>query len=153
MATSLVNSYAKGRFIEKCALPLGGSDNILVIPVQSTSIPSDTTLRTCANLQAVWTAGALEANFTNYSRIALTSSAITITTTLTGSFQQAASFTTQVWAAAGGAINNTLAAILLAYRPTSGTADSGCMLLATLAYSGTTTGGALTAVLGTLTDT
>lgn len=152
MATSLVNSYAKGRFIEKCMLPLG-TDHILVVPIQSASIPSDTTLRTCSNLAAVFTAGALEATFSNYSRIPLTSSSITITTTLTGSFQQAASFTTQVWAGAGGAVNNTLAAILLAYQPTTGTADSGCLVLATLSYAGTTTGGALTAVLGTLTDT
>lgn len=150
MASPLVNTWAKGRFIEKCMLPLG-TDNILVVPLQSASIPTDTVLRNCANLGAVFTAGALEATFSNYSRVALSSSAITITTN-TGAFTQAASFTTQVWAAAGGAVNNTLAAIVLAYRPTSGTADSGCLVLATLGYAGTTTGGALTAVLGTLTD-
>jgi hypothetical protein len=151
VASSLVNTWAKGRFIEKCMLPLG-TDNILVVPIQSASIPTDTVLRNCANLGAVFTAGALEATFSNYARVVLSSSAITITTN-TGAFTQAASFTTQVWAAAGGAVNNTLAAIVLAYRPTSGTADAGCLVLATLAYAGTTTGGALTAVLGTLTDT
>lgn len=109
-------------------------------------------MRNCTNLGAVFTAGALEATFSNYSRVVLPSSSITITAN-TGSFTEAASFTTQVWAGAGGAVNNTLAAIVLAYRPTSGTADSGCLVLATLAYAGTTTGGALTAVLGTLTDT
>lgn len=150
MALSLVNTWAKGRFIEKCMLPLG-TDNILVIPIQSASIPTDTVLRNCANLGAVFTAGALEATFTNYSRIALASSAITITTNTT-TFSQTASFTTQVWAAAGGAVNNTLAAIVLAYRPTTGTADSGCLVLATLAYAGSTTGGALTVVFGTLAD-
>lgn len=151
MSGSLVNTYAKGRFIEKCMLPLG-TDHILLVPLQSASIPSDTTLRNCANLAAVFTAGALEATFSNYSRISLSSSAITITTN-TGAFTQAASFATQVWAAAGGAVNNTLAALVLAYQPTTGTADSGCLVLATLAYAGSTTGGALTAVLGTLTDT
>lgn len=147
----LINTYAKGRFIEKCMLPLG-TDHILVIPLQSTSIPSDTTLRNCANLAAVFTAGALEATFSNYSRIALASSAITITTNTSTPFSQVASFATQVWTAAGGAVNNTFNAIVLAYQPTTGTADSGCLVLATLSYAGTTTAGALTAVLGTLTD-
>jgi hypothetical protein len=151
MASPLVNTWAKGRFIEKCMLPLG-TDSILVVPIQSTSIPSDATLQDCANLGAVFTAGALEATFTSYTRPALSSSSITITTNTTAN-TQAASFTTQVWNAAGGALNNTLAAIVLAYRPTSGTADSGCLVLATISYAGTTTGGNLTAVLGTLTDT
>ena len=150
MALSLINTYAKGRFIEKCMLPLG-TDHILVIPIQSASIPTDTALRNCANLGAVFTAGALEATFSNYARISLSSSAITVATDTVG-FKQAASFTTQVWAAAGGALNNTLAALLLVYQPTTGTADSGCLVLASLAYAGTTTGGALTAVIGTLTD-
>lgn len=148
MATSLVNTFAKGRFVEKCMLPLG-TDAILVVPLQSASIPTDTVLRSCANLGAVFTAGALEATFSNYARIALTSAAITITTTLSGTFPQSVALSTQVWSAAGGAVNNTLAAIVLAYRPTSGTADSGCLVLGTLAYAGTTTGGALTAALGT----
>jgi hypothetical protein len=151
MASPLINTFAKGRFIEKCMLPLG-TDNILVVPLQSASIPTDTVLRNCTNLGAVFTAGGLEATFTNYVRKVLSSSDITITTNTT-TFTQAASFTTQVWAAAGGAVNNTLAAIVLAYRPTSSTADSGCLVLATLGYAGTTTAGALTAVLGTLTDT
>lgn len=151
MALSLVNTYAKGRFIEKCMLPLG-TDHILVIPIQSASIPSDTTLRNCANLGAVFTAGALEATFTNYSRISLSSSAITITTDTTG-FKQTATFTAQTWTAAGGGVNNTLAALILAYQPTTSTADSGCLVLATLAFAGSTTGGNLTATIGTLSDT
>jgi hypothetical protein len=133
-------------------LPLG-TDNILVIPIQSTSIPTDTVLRNCQNLGAVFTAGALEANFTNYSRKALATADITIAYDTTTTFAPTASFATQVWAAAGGALNNTFAAIVLAYRPTAATADSGCLVLATIGYTGSTTGGALTAVLGTLKDT
>jgi hypothetical protein len=150
-SSPLINTWAKGRFIEKCMLPLG-TDHILVIPLQSTGIPTDTVLRNCANLAAVFTAGGLEATFSNYSRISLSSSAITITTN-TSTFFQAASFTSQVWAAAGGAVNNTFSALVLAYQPTTGTADSGCLVLATLAYAGSTTAGALTAAIGTLTDT
>lgn len=151
MAGSLVNTYAKGRFIEKCMLPLG-TDNILVIPIQSASIPTDNVLRNCQTLAAIFTAGALEATFTNYSRKVLGTGDITITYDLVTNFAPTASFATQVWAAAGGGVNNTLAAMLLVYRPTTGTADSGCLPLAVLAYTGTTTAGALTAVLGTLKD-
>lgn len=148
--TSLVNTFAKGRFIEKCSLPLG-TDNILVIPLQTTALPTDTVLRNCANLGAVFTAGGLEATFTTYARKVLAAADITIGNNTT-TFVATAAFATQVWAAAGGALNNNLSRIVLAYRPTSGTADSGCMVLATLDYVGSTTGGALTAVLGTLTD-
>lgn len=151
MAAPLVNTYAKGRFIEKCMLPLG-TDNILVVPIQLTSIPSDTVLRNCQNLGAVFTAGALEATFTNYSRKVLAAADITITYDTTTTFGPTAAFATQVWAGAGGAVNNTLAAIILAYRPTAATADASCLVLATLGYTGTTTGGALTATLGTLKD-
>jgi len=147
MSSSFTNTFAKGRWAEKCLLPLG-TDAILIVPLQSASIPSDTTLRNCANLGAVFTAGALEATFTNYTRLALTSAAITVTSN-TGTFVQSVSFATQVWSAAGGALNNTLAAIVYAYRPTSSTPDSGCLVLGTVAYAGTTTGGALTATLGT----
>lgn len=151
MALSLVNTFAKGRFIEKCMLPLG-TDNILVVPLQSASIPTDTVLRNCQNLGAVFTAGALEATFTTYARKVLGSGDITIVYDTTTTFGPTASFATQVWNAAGGAVNNTLAAVVLAYRPTAATADSGCLVLATLGYAGTTTGGALTAALGTLKD-
>lgn len=152
MASPLANTYAKGRFVEKCMLPLG-TDNILVIPLQSASIPTDAVLRNCQTLAAVFSAGALEATFTNYSRKVLAAADITITYDLVTTFAPTVSFATQVWTAAGGALNNTLAAIVLAYRPTSGAADSSCLPLAVLGYTGTTASGALTAVLGTLKDT
>jgi hypothetical protein len=131
---------------------LQGTDAILVVLLQSTGLPADTTLVNYQNLGAML-AVAEEATFSNYSRMALTSSAITIAyntgaspTTVT------ASFAAQTWSSAGGAVNNTISKVALAYRPTSGTADSGCLVLATLDYSGTTTGGSLTVTLGTLSD-
>jgi hypothetical protein len=141
MASPLANTYAKGRFVEKCMFPLG-TDNILVVPLQSTGIPTDNIMRNCQTLAAIFTAGGVEATFTNYTRRVLAAADITITYDLVTNFRPTVSFATQVWAAAGGAINNTLAAIVLAYRPTSGTADSGCLPLAVMGYSGTTTGGA-----------
>lgn len=149
--TSICNTYGLGRFVEKCSLPLG-TDGILIIPLQSTGLPTDTVLRNCQNLGAVFTAGGVEANFTNYgARRVLTAPDITITVNTT-TFLVNVAFATQNWAAAGGAINNTISKIVIAYRPTSGTADSGCLVLATQDYSATTTGGALTIAPGTLTD-
>ena len=149
---SFVGTFAKGRVIEKCALPLG-TDNILIIPLQSSGLPSDTTLRNAANLAAIFTAGALEATFTGYARKVLSSSDITIANN-TGTFVATATVNAaQTWASAGGALNNTITKIVVAYRPTSGTADSGCMVLATQDYSGSTTGGAFTVTVGVLSAT
>jgi hypothetical protein len=131
---------------------LAGTDNILVIPIKSAGIPTDNVMRNCQTLAAIFTAGAVEADFTSYSRKVLGSGDITIAYDLVTNFCPTVSFATQVWNAAGGAVNNTLAAIVLAYRPTAATADSGCLPLAVLSYAGTTTGGALTAALGTLKD-
>lgn len=149
--TSIINSFALGRFVEKCSLPLG-SDNILIIPLQSTGLPTDTVLRNCTNLGAVFTAGGLEATFTNYgARTVLAAADITIAVNTT-TFLVNVSFVGRTWGAAGGAVNNTITKIVVAYRPTSGTADSGCLVLATQDYSATTTGGALTITPGTITD-
>jgi uncharacterized protein with beta-barrel porin domain len=149
--TSIIGNYALGRFVEKCSLPLG-TDGILVIPLQNTALPTDAVLRNCLNLGAVFTAGAVEANFTNIgARRVLTAPDITITVNTT-TFLVNVAFATQNYAAAGGAVNNTISKIVIAYRPTSGTADSGCMVLATQDYSATTGGGALTITPGILTD-
>lgn len=151
--SSLINTYAKGRFIEKCMLPLG-TDHILVILLQSTGLPADTTLQNYANLGAL-VAAAQEANFSNYERISLSSSNIIISqNTASSPTTQSVSFTPapMVINGAGGAVNNTLAKVALAYQPTAGTADSGCLVLATLDYSFPTTGGELDITLGTLTD-
>lgn len=132
---------------------LQGTDAILVILLQSTGLPSDTTLVNYQNLGALLSGGAQEANFSNYSRMTLGSSSITITyTTNTSPTKVTVNFATQTWNAAGGAVNNTISKVALAYQPTSATPDSSCLVLATLDYSGTTTGGAFIVTLGSLSD-
>jgi hypothetical protein len=149
--TSIINNYALGRFVEKCSLPLG-TDNILIVPLQSTGLPTDATLRNCLNLGAVFTAGGVEATFTNYgTRRALAAADITITVNTT-TFLVNVAFASQVWSAAGGATNNTITKVVVAYRPTSSTNDAGCLVLATQDYSATTGGGALTINPGIITD-
>lgn len=149
---SLTNTFAKGRWVEKCMLPLG-TDNIMIVLLQSTGLPADTTLVNYQNLGALLSGGAQEATFTNYARVNLSSSSILIThNTGSSPTNVQVTFSQQVWNSAGGALNNTISKVVLAYQPTSATADSGCLVLATLDYSGTTTGGALQVTLGTLTN-
>lgn len=150
--SSLVNTFAKGRFVEKCMLPLG-TDSILVVLLQNTGLPADTTLVNAQNLQGIFTAGALEATFTNYTRMSLTSQSINISyTTNTTPTQVTVSFAEQTWNAAGGAVNNTISKVVLAYQPTPSSQDLDCLVLATLDYTGTTTGGAFIVTLGILSD-
>jgi hypothetical protein len=149
--SSLANTFAKGRYVEKCTLPLG-TDNIMIVLLQNTSLPADTALVNYQNLGALL-AVAVEATFTNYARANLTSSSILIThNTGTSPTSVTVSFAQQIFASAGGALNNTVSKVAIAYQPTGSTADSGCLVLATLDYSGTTTGGELIVTLGTLTD-
>lgn len=149
---SLANTYAKGRFVEKCMLPLG-TDSIMVLLLQNTSLPTDATLVNYPDLGSLLLGTAQEATFTSYTRMYLSSSAILIQhNTSSSPTTVSVSFSNQIWNSAGGAVNNTLAKVVLAYQPTSGTPDSGCLVLATMDYTGTTTGGALQVTLGTWTD-
>lgn len=150
--SSLVNTYAKGRYVEKCTLPLG-TDNIMVVLLQNTGLAADSTLVNFQSLGALLAGTSQEATFSNYNRTNLTSSSILITRN-TGSSPTSVtvSFAQQVWASAGGAVNNTISKVALVYQPSGGTPDTGCLVLATLDYSGTTTGGAFDVTLGTLTD-
>jgi hypothetical protein len=131
---------------------LGGADNITVVLLQSSGLPGATTIVNYQYLSDLLGA-ATEATFTNYTRLQLTSSAITIAyNTASSPTTVTVSFANQTWSSAGGAVNNAIGAVALAYQPTSSTADTGCLVLATLAYSGSTTGGALNITFGTLED-
>lgn len=151
---SLPCTYALGKALEKATLPLG-TDNLMVMLLQSTGLPSDTTLRNCQTVAAMITAGAVEANFTGYTAGGKVLSAVDIsivynTTTFTGTLSIPAA---QVWNPAGGAVNNAaIAKSVLAYRPTSGAAYSAWLPLGIFDASGGATGGTFTHTVGTLVD-
>lgn len=142
---NVVFPYAKGRWVEKYSLPTG-SDNILVVLLQSTGLQADATLGTYQFLSQLLTAGNTEATFTNYSRHVLTSASITVSVN-TSTGVTTVDITDQVWNAAGGATNNTLGALLTCYRPTSASTDSSVVLLTKHDFAVTTTGGNLTATV------
>jgi len=148
--SSLINTFAKGRFIEKCML-LTGADSILIIPVKSMGAATDASLQDCANLAAIFTAGAVEADFTGYSRKVWGPSDVVVTFNTTSNAGIATFPNAAVWNPAGGAVNNNIIKVVIAWRPTSGTADSGCLVLATQDYTATAGGGSLTLNVSALT--
>jgi hypothetical protein len=105
-------------------------------------LPSDATLAGLQYLNQVWIAGAEEATFTEYSRQSVTTG-ITITVGATTTVD----IPNQVWNSAGGAVNNSLGALLTCYQPTSISTDSSIQLLTKHDFVASTTGGNLTAVI------
>lgn len=126
-------------------LPIGG-DNIVVVLLQAAGLQADATLRTNQFLSGLLSAGNAEATFTNYSRKVLSAADITVSVN-TGTHVNTIDIADQVWSAAGGAANNSVGALLTCYRPTSGTADSGILVLTKHDYVISTTGGNLTATV------
>lgn len=142
---SFISDSAKGRWVEKYLLPVGG-DNVVVVLLQSSGLQADATLNNHQFLSQLLAAGNAEATFTNYGRKVLSAADITVSVN-TGTGVTTVDIVDQVWSAAGGASNNTLGALLTCYRPTSGSLDSAVLVLTKHDFATTTTGGALTATV------
>src|SRR3954468_14888980 len=140
---SFIFDSAKGRWVEKFLLPVGG-DNIIVVLLQSSGLQADATLNNYATLSTLLAGGNAEATFTNYSRKILAAADLSVSVN-TGTGVTTVDAVDQVWSAAGGALNNTMGAICFCYRPTSGSLDSAILPLTKHDYATTTTGGNLTA--------
>lgn len=126
-----------------------GTDSIGIVLLQSTSLPSDNTLKRTQFLSGILSTGtgtALEASFTNYSRVFYSAAGITITVN-TATDVVTLDLTDAVWNSAGGALNNTLAKLLVVYKPTSSSLDSAIPILTAHDFAATTTGGNLTATI------
>jgi hypothetical protein len=130
------------------SLPLG-TDNIIVVLLQTTGLPSDTIIKRAQFLSNVISAGAVEATFTNYSRQVQTNTNVVVSVN-TSTDVVSLGLASVVWNAAGGAVNNSLSALLVCYRPTSASADSAITVLTKHDFVGSTTGGNLTATITTI---
>lgn len=117
----------------------------MVVLLQSSGLQADSTLNNYSTLGALL-ASNTEATFTNYSRIVLSATNITVSVN-TSTGITTVSIPSQVWNAAGGATNNTLGAFLTCYRPASSTPDSGILPLTKHDFAVTTAGGNLTATI------
>jgi hypothetical protein len=135
--------YAKGGAVELLSLPFG-TDEIVLVMVQATSLPADSVFQNAQFLSQVLASGSgtgLEATFTNYGRIHIGTPATIAVNTGTG--VRSADIPDQVINAAGGALNNNLGAFLVCWRKTTATADSATRLLTKHNYVYSTTGGNL----------
>lgn len=137
MANVLFDS-AKGRWVEKYLLPVGG-DNIIVVLLQASGLQVDATLNNYSTLAALLAGGNTEATFTNYGRKVLSGVDITVSVN-TSTGVTTVDIPDQVWTSAGGAVNNGLGALLTCYRQTSATPDSGILPLTKHDFAVTTTG-------------
>lgn len=145
---NVLNDFAKGRFVQLSTLPVG-TDSLLVVLLQSASLPTDNTLKRTQFLSAVLSTGTgagLEGTFTNYARKVVAAADITITVNTTTDVVTLDT-ADQVWSAAGGATNNTLGAFLLCYKPASTSLDTAIPILTKHDFTTTTTGGNLTAAV------
>lgn len=143
----IFSNYAKGRWIEWCTLPLG-TDSLVVTLLQSTGLPTDATLKNCQYLSEVFAAGAAEATFSGYVRKYVTGFGTNVTLTVnTGTGVATVDVPDQVWSPAGGAVNNTLGALLIGYRQTSSAVDSAIRLISKHDFAATVAGGTLTATI------
>lgn len=128
-------------------LPVGG-DNILVVLLQSAGLQADSTLNNHQTLASLLAANT-EAVFTNYARKVLSTVDITVTVN-TSTGVATVDVSDQVWNAAGGAVNNTLGALITCYRPTSASPDSAVLPLTKHDYTVSTTGGNLNAPISSI---
>lgn len=145
MASEVFN-IAKGRGAE-LANRVNANDpaNAALVVVLLKATASDAVLRDLDTLAAVIADAAVdEADFTNYARIILDQAdGITVTVDDTND-RVDVQIPDQVWAAAGGAANNTLVKVLVCYDPdtTAGT-DADIVPILHMDVSGTTNGNPL----------
>lgn len=141
----LVFNVAKGKAAYYATLP-AANDALIVVLLKTAA--SDATLKDQDDLGAVLAGGSTEADFTNYARKTVTAS-VTVTVDDTND-RVDVDMPDQTWTSAGGATNNTLAALLVCYdSDTTGGVDSGIIPLTKHDFVVTTDGSDLTAQIAT----
>lgn len=136
MADGVFN-IAKGAFAEKIR---DGAANILVLLLKANE--AEATLRDRDDVAAILANGSTEADFTNYARKTGITGTITVDDT---NDRVDVDFPDQTWSSAGGASNNTLTKLVVAYQESA--ADSGRVPLTHHDFAETTTGSDITAQL------
>lgn len=132
-----VMTYAKGRLVQWATVS-AGSDALVVLLLQTTGLVADATMKNYATLGALLAGGNVEATFTNYARKTFTSG-ITINVS-TANSTATVSTGNWTWSAAGGALNNTLGKLIVAYRPFVGATDAQHIPMSYHDLTATTTG-------------
>lgn len=144
--TSFQFDYSKGAAVELCDCPrvrdsLGVTDHLLWVLLNTTGLQADATLNNHQTLAALLAAGNTECAATNYARKVLNRGDITIATnTSTGVRSLSAVTDPVIWTSLGGAVNNTMAKMLLCYWGSTSDADTLVRPLYSIDASGITTG-------------
>ena len=140
MSTSFnISKYKIGWYFEQARDTAGAA--IVVILLKSSGLESDSSIADYDNVAALLAGSSDQADFTNYARKTISGGAnVTVTVDDTNN-KVLLDLTDQTWSAAGGATNNTLGAVLLAYdsNTASGT-DTDLVPLLKLDFTATTDG-------------
>ena len=130
-------NVAKGKTGYYGGLP-GASDGLVAVLLQSAGLEADGTLKDYDTLAALLAGASDEATFTNYARKTLSSVSWLVDDTNDRGDLDADDLS---WAAAGGAVNNTLAKLVICYDPdTTGGTDADLIPLTAHDISVTTDG-------------
>jgi hypothetical protein len=125
------------------AKTLGSTDSLSIMLLKfNASFPADGTLGAATTFAAILAlSNVVEASFTNYARIQVTTGNSIVIASHVVTFD----IPDQTWTTAGGASNDTLQALIIGYKPTSGSADSAIIPLGYYGFAGTTDSSNLTA--------
>lgn len=134
MADGVFN-IAKGAFAEKIR---DSASACLILLLKANE--AEATLRDRADVAAILANGSTEADFTNYARKTGLTATITVDNT---NDRVDVDIPDQTWTSAGGAANNTLTKLIIAYQESA--ADSGRVPLTHHDFAATTDGSDLTA--------
>jgi hypothetical protein len=139
---TFVFNVALGREAYYGSLP-AASDALVVIALKASGLEDDAALRDYDTVAAVLAASNDEADFTNYARKTITS----VTVTVDDSADEVRlSIGDQTWTSAGGATNNQIGKLVVAYDPATGTGtDADLVPISAHDWSVTTNGADLTA--------
>lgn len=131
------------------AKTLGSTDSLSIMLLKfNASFPSDSTLQAATTFQAILSlANVVEATFTNYARIQVVANNVVSIASHVVTFDITVD---PSWASAGGASNDVLQALIVGYKPTSGSADTAIIPLGGYGFAGTTDGSNLTAQINVL---
>lgn len=138
MAAPIVFNIAKGSFRYYFGLP-AANDGLVVLLLKSAGLVSDDALADYADVAALLAGASDEADFTNYARKVLTSG-VTITQDNTNN-RVDIDIPDQTWSSAGGAANNSLGKLVVAYDPDTTTpGDAALIPLVAFDFVATTDG-------------
>lgn len=125
------------------------TSGIVVVAFQATGIEANDVLLAHETLASVLGSTNVEADFTNYARIVLTDSDLSLSVVDHVDNRRYADMADFTWISAGGGTDNTLAKLATFYAPDTGGADSTFVPLSLHDFSTTTTGADLPAQLST----